>query len=342
MRSCNNMNFKKILLAVVLIFLMVFAGNIFFQNTKNEIPQVNMPTSNAPLSKPRPEAIPEMSKKEFKGSDLRLERVLERNAFYTRYYITYLSEGLKISGIMNVPTAAGPFPILILNHGYVDPKIYKNGTGGLQREQHYFAKNGYVVFQSDYRNYAQSDLDPDNDVRPRTGYVEDVLNGINALKISGLPFLNIDEIGMLGHSMGGGVTINIMVTKPDAANAYILLAPINADYKINFDKWVKNDFPETAKIFYERYGTYEENPQFWEEISAKNYLDKVSKPVMINQGTKDPDVPTEWSKELSESLKQKNKNVSYYEYENEGHLFYKSEDLFLQRSLEFLNQNLKK
>ena len=336
---------KKYLFLVLLLVLIAALSVIFLSSKRTVTKQLGTPfkqTEEQPKGETLDkDSIPSMSERKYNGSDLKLEKIISQNDSYTRYYITYQSEGLKISGIMNVPNGNGPFPIIILNHGYVDPAVYRNGQGGLQREQDYFARNGFVVFQSDYRNYGQSDLDPDKDIRPRSGYVEDVLNGINALKQSGLPYLDKNNIGMLGHSMGGGVTTNIMVTNPDIAKAYVLMAPINSDYKINFDKWVKSDFTETANAFYERYGSYEENPEIWESFSAKNYLDKISRPVQIHQGTKDPDVPVDWSRDFATTLKNKNKDVTYFEYEGEGHVFYKLESLALERNLEFFNNHLK-
>jgi hypothetical protein len=37
------------------------------------------------------------------GSDLVFERVLAESTLYTRYQISYRSEGFTISGIMNIP-----------------------------------------------------------------------------------------------------------------------------------------------------------------------------------------------------------------------------------------------
>lgn len=287
-----------------------------------------------------PDSISAMSEKQYNGSDLKLENVLSENESYTRYSITYKSEGLKISGIMNVPKGKGPFPILILNHGFIEPRNYTNGQG-LKREQDYFARNGYVVLHSDYRNYGYSDYDPNNDIRPRSGFVEDVINAAEALKKSDLPYLDKENIGMLGHSMGGGIELNVMVIKPDLAKAYVLLAPINADYQKNFDRWVKSDWSEVAQQFYEQYGTPQENPELWKSISAKYYLDKVSSPIMLHQGALDEDVPVEWSRELNNELKDKGKDITYYEYPNEPHTFINAQSIVMQRSLEFFDSRLK-
>src|SRR3989339_1743249 len=142
------------------------------------------------------------------GRDLKLGRVLARNAKYTRYYITYYSNDLKISGIMNVPSGKGPFPVLILNHGYINPKIYTNGRG-LKREQDYLVRRGYVVIHPDYRNHADSDKDSSQHLSLRLGYTEDVINAVYAVRESGFTFFDKENIGMLGHSMGGGITTNI-------------------------------------------------------------------------------------------------------------------------------------
>lgn len=344
-----SIRMKKTFLFII-IFMSLVIVSIFF--IMHKFPARNIVIENVSEEKifehkeepaaPNPDSIPAMSEKEFLGSDLKLERIVSKNKYYTRWFITYKSEGFKISGVMNVPLGKGPFPIIILNHGYIDPKVYRNGTG-VSRELDFFAKNGYVVFQSDYRNHAQSDFDPNNEVRPRSGYVEDVLNGASALKKSDLEFLDKENFGMLGHSMGGGITLNILVTKPETAKAYALLSPINSDYKVNFDRWVKTEWPETAEQFYEVYGTYEEEPEVWESFSAKNYFERISAPIMLHHGTADTETPLEWSRELEKILKEKNKDISYFEYTNEGHVFAaKAEDLMLQRTLEFFDKNLKK
>lgn len=288
-----------------------------------------------------PDTIPAMAAREFDGSDLKLVRVLDENAVYTRYSITYESEGFTVSGIMNIPHGDGPFPILILNHGYIDPEAYTNGQG-LKREQDFFARHGYAVLHSDYRNHAFSDFDPQNDVRPRTGYVEDVLNAISALKKADLPSLDKENIGMLGHSMGGGIALNVMVTKPDTVKAFVLLAPIHSDYKVNFDKWVSPEWPEIAEEFYRQYGTYEEKPELWRDLSAKNFFSRVTAPVMLHQGVLDEDVPVEWSRELNALLQKEGKDITYYEYPNEPHTFINAQPIVMNRSLEFFDQHLKK
>lgn len=68
-----------------------------------------------------------------------------------------------------------------------------------------------------------------NEEKLRFGYTVDVGNTIIALRASNLQALtNLDKnnIALMGHSMGGGVTMQLMTPHPDLANFWILYAPV--------------------------------------------------------------------------------------------------------------------
>ena len=125
-------------------------------------------------------------RKKYDGRALRLGRVLASNESYVRRFVTYRSGDLRISGHPQRAPRQGPFPVLVLGHGYIDPAIYVNGQG-LLREQDYLARRGYVVLHTDYRNHAASDDDPRAEVSLRLGYTEDVINAVLAVRRSGCP-----------------------------------------------------------------------------------------------------------------------------------------------------------
>jgi cephalosporin-C deacetylase-like acetyl esterase len=106
----------------------------------------------------RVEVLPDYLRHELTGTGLEFVKVLDENSAYTRYQISYLSDGLKISGIMNIPKGDGKYPLVILNHGHIDTDIYTLGRG-LKREQDYLARAGFAVVHTDYRNHAFSDKD---------------------------------------------------------------------------------------------------------------------------------------------------------------------------------------
>jgi len=293
-----------------------------------------------------PVSLPYLMQKEFDGRDLKLVKVLSGNRVYTRYYITYKSGKLLISGIMNVPKGKGPFPVIITNHGFIPTTIYTNGRG-LKREQDYLAKRGYVVLHPDYRNHAGSDKDPDNAFKLNIGYVEDVTNAVYAIKNSNYKFIDKEKIGMLGHSLGGLVALSIMVTKPDLVNAYVLFAPMSSDYRDNFNRWIlhrrepKFGHPETAKKIIERYGSPDTNPEFWDNISAKTFLNNIKSPVEVHHGTADKSVPLEWSERLVKMFKAQKKEINLYTYPGEKHEFINAWPLVMKRSAQFFDSHLK-
>ena len=291
-------------------------------------------------------SIPFMKEKKFDGRGLRLVKILEKNPAYTKYYITYMSDRFKISGIMDVPKGKGPYPVIITAHGYIDPKVYTNGRG-LKREQDYFARRGFVVLHPDYRNHAGSDKDESQNLSLHIGYTEDVINAVYAVKKSGLKFIDNSRIGLLGHSMGGLIGLNIMVIEPGLVNAYVLFAPMSIDYRDNFNRWIlrrkepKYGRRETAMKIIAMYGSPEANPGFWNNISVKSFVSDVTAPVQLHHGTADESVPYEWSQELVKALKDKGKDVQFYSYEGERHEFIRRWPAVMKRATEFFDRELR-
>lgn len=278
--------------------------------------------------------------KKYDGRDLRLGRVLARNDAYTRYFVTYASGSLRISGIMNVPTGPGPYPVLVLNHGYIDPAIYTNGRG-LAREQDYLARRGYVVLHTDYRNHAQSSDDGRSELNLRLGYTEDVINAVLAIKQSRLPYLDRERIGLLGRSMGGGITYNVLVAQPGLVKAAVVYAPVSSDAVDNFNRWTRTE-PALATAIIRAYGAPERNPAFWRNLSAVNFFDRVTEPILIQHGTADESCPIAWSRETLAALKKAGKNATMYTYPGEHHAFGPAWPTSMARTVTFLDQRLKK
>ena len=295
-------------------------------------PEFTSPNSYHPIS------IPALSQKEYNGRDLKLGIVQANTDRYTRYFVTYKSGDLTISGIMNIPKGDGPFPVLILNHGYIDPAIYTNGRG-LRREQDYLASNGFAVLHPDYRNHAQSDKDPDYEHNIRTGYIEDVINAVLAVKGSDIPRLDTDRIGMLGHSMGGGIAQGVMVIQPDLVDAFVLYAPVSSNVVDSFNRWTTTR-PAVASEIVRRFGSPADKPDFWKNLSPRTFFEKVSAPVLIFHGTADDSVPIEWSRDTERLLREGGKEVRLVEYPGQPHEFSTSHPDFMSQTSAFFNENL--
>ncbi len=278
-------------------------------------------------------------RRDFDGRALRVRRVLARTDAYTRHFVTYRSDDLRISGVMNVPTGRGPFPVLILNHGYIDPPLYSNGQG-LMREQDYLARAGYVVLHTDYRNHAQSEAAPQTERRLRLGYTEDVINAVLAVKRSRLRYLDGDRVGYLGRSMGGGVTYNALVVRPGLVDAAVVYAPVSSNTVDNFNRWIRPDRDGLASRIVSRYGAPERNPRFWRNVSPRTFFDRVTEPLIVHHGTADESCPIRWSRQTVRALRRTGNDVRMYTYPGEPHAFIADWTLSMRRSVRFLDRHL--
>jgi dipeptidyl aminopeptidase/acylaminoacyl peptidase len=305
------------------------------------LPTITTTTTPTPRP-PHPVSLQALIAKDYDGRDLKVGRVLARNSAYTRHFVTYKSGDLTISGIMNVPTGDGPFPVLVLSHGYIDPDVYTNGRG-LSREQDYLARRGYVVLHTDYRNYAQSDDDPGNELRLRLGYTEDVVNAVLAIKRSSLRYLDRERVGLLGRSMGGGITLNALVVKPDLVDAAVVFAPVSSDTVDNFDRWIRGESGRRrlANSIIAKYGSPERNPVFWRNVSPVNFFDRVSAPILIHHGTADASCPIGWSRKTLTALRRVDKDAKLFTYEGEQHAFGPAWPTSMRRTVAFLDAKLR-
>ncbi len=271
---------------------------------------------------PHPVSLPALMERPYDGDGLRAGEVLDRTDAYTRYSVTYRGSGLTISGIMNVPEGAGPFPVLVLAHGYIDPAIYTTGRG-LRREQDYLARRGYVVLHTDYRSHAGSDDDPQNEVRMRLGYTEDVINAVYAVKRSTLPYLDKGRVGLLGRSMGGGIAYNVLAVQPGLVDAAVVYAPVSSNAVDNFDRWIRGEPARSAlaESIVAAYGSPEDNPAFWAGISPVTYVDRVTEPLLVHHGTADDTCPIAWSEATVAAFTAAGKDVTFLTYDGEPHAF---------------------
>jgi dipeptidyl aminopeptidase/acylaminoacyl peptidase len=148
-----------------------------------------------------PFTIDGLRQHDFQGGSIQIRSVLDDNDKFATYLIDYPSDGLTITGVMQIPSGDGPFPVILMNHGFFSRSVYNSGDG-TDRASAFLAEHGYITLASDYRSWGDSDI---GNSFFYSGLVIDVINLINA--IPSIKAADPDRIGMWGHSMGGGVTM---------------------------------------------------------------------------------------------------------------------------------------
>ncbi|NOH04001.1 MAG: S9 family peptidase [Chloroflexi bacterium] len=284
----------------------------------------------------------------YPGSDITIVKELERGVNYRRYYAYYLSEGLKIYALLTIPNGAPPegsFPAIVFNHGYIPPNVYRTTERYIAYVDQ-LARSGYVVFRIDYRGHDQSEGDAAG-AYGHPGYLIDVMNAVASLKR--MPEVNPEKIGMWGHSMGGYLTLRAMVISKDV-KAGVIWAGVVASYPDLLYNWRRTGSftpsPSSRGVgwrtaWIEAYGTPEQNPAFWDSVSATSYLADLSGPLQLHHGTNDEDVPLAFSIRLAELARAQGQIADLYTYEGDNHNISKYFSTAMRRTIEFFDIYLK-
>lgn len=298
---------------------------------------------------PHPLSIEALKQGEYPGSDLVIEQELEQGSNFKRYIASYKSEGLKQFGLLTIPTGETPstgWPIIIFNHGYIPPTQYKT-TEKYVAYTNAFSRAGYIVFRPDYRGHGNSEGEAVGGYGSNA-YTIDVLNAMASVKR--LPEADPTRVGMWGHSMGGFITLRAMVTDP-SIKAGVIWGGVVGSYADLLNNWRRRSSPTPPALpsgarrwrqaLTEQFGTPEQNPEFWNSISANSFLTEIGGPIQLHHGMADSSVPPAFSETLKEQLEAAGKTVELYEYPGDDHNISGNLGLALQRSVEFFDKWVK-
>lgn len=323
----------------------------------------NQRASENPTNSPEqnPLMISVMRKNSYPGSNLVIEQTLADGSNYHQYIASYKSEGLKIYGLLTVPNGEKPrdgWPVIIFNHGYIPPEVYRT-TERYVAYVDAFARNGYIVFKSDYRGNGNSEGSPEG-AYYSTAYTTDVLNALASLKKYELKLpsgegnvANPNKIGMWGHSMGGNITLRSLVVDPKDIKAAVIWGGVVGSYGDLMNNWTRRvPFQPSSRQLalrnryrqdlIKKYGTPQTNPIFWNSIDPTNFVSDIVAPIELHHGEADEEVPLEFSKSLFDKLKQAGKDVELYTYPGADHnISSPSFETAMARSIIFFDKYLK-
>ena len=307
----------------------------------------------------RPYTIAGLREHDFRSGPIEVRGILEITDIFTRYLIAYPSDDLVITGILQIPRrGTPPFPVLVLNHGYFYRGDFNSGDG-TDRAAEYFNRRGYLTLSSDYRSWGGSGVGASLFY---SGLVIDVINLLNG--IASIPEADPDRIGMLGHSMGGGITVKVLAVDR-RVRAAVLYSTVSADDADIIERWgsgcigdvfenellvgcnssdiVPLDLPSEVVDAYQK-ASYE--PALLRETSAIFHLEGITAPVQIGYGTEDGQVlsgtPPAWSQKLHAALLEAGVSSELFAYEGEGHSFLAEQWVaFMERSARFFDKHVR-
>lgn len=341
---------KKIIIISSIIFV-VALGVYIFMNSRKAQTTITQKGTNT-FSETNPLSVSFMRKQSYPGSDLVIEQTLPSGSNYSQYIASYKSEGLKIYGLLTVPNGTKPkdgWPVVIFNHGYIPPKEYRT-TERYGAYVDAFARNGYIVFKSDYRGNGNSEGEAMG-AYYSPGYTIDVLNALASVKK--YKDANPNKVGMWGHSMGGFITVRSLEIDSSIKAAVIWGGVIGSYEDIMFN-WRRGSTSEWHPAPSERarlnqhvqeiithIGSPSADSPFWQSIDSFYNVQFINAPVQLHHGLSDEEVPVEFSQNFYSQMKKNNKTIELYEYPGSDHNISQSFSLAMDRSVAFFDKYLK-
>jgi dipeptidyl aminopeptidase/acylaminoacyl peptidase len=225
-------------------------------------------------------------------------------------------------------------PAIIWVHGSGDGQNYLGWQPGSWRMYYamdqYFAQQGYVILTVDYRGNSGYSRDWATGSYGDAGGSEtgDVNGGADYLK--SLPYVDGDKIGVWGLSYGGYMVLQSLVVDPTLFNCAIDVAGVGDWYTYNVGVSTRLG------------GNPSSNPELWDRSSPVRHLDKLSRPLLILQGTADTNVPFWETLKVVDTLEKLHKPFDLMIYPGEPHWFRRSyvlQDAW-RRSEAFFNSHL--
>lgn len=380
----------------LLSFLVFFSACVPVASTPTAVlppPILTLITSVPPTLMPTPTPIPTIEElifpftieglreREYQSGKITIIEEQLQTDLFTRYLIEYPSDGLTITGIMQIPkNGREPFPVIVMNHGFFSRFVFASGDG-TDRAAEFLNRRGYLTISSDYRSWGGSDIGPSLFY---SGLVIDVINLLNA--IPSIPEADYERIGLWGHSMGGGVTFKVLTVYPalfdsgvqspargavngtdfevniKAAVFYSTVSADDADVIARWGPGCVGDIASGERLYgcnssdilplylppslIAAYKEAVRMPDLLEQVSAIQHLDYVTAPVQIHYGTLDGEylngTPPEWSIKAYKAFVETENPVELYAYDGEGHSFLADQWwAFMERTARFFDLHVR-
>lgn len=332
---------KKFVIYILLTITLVSFGwlfNSFYQNYASS-PIIINPVIPKPLEKYAFENLAII--KPEKGN-VQIEEVISEEGGFTSYLFSLEfkpslkeREIKKTTGQLNIPTGKGQYPVIVMFRGYVDQEIYETGIG-TKKSAATYAQNGFITIAPDFLGYAGSDIQAENIFESRFQTYTTALFVLESLgSISAWDGTNIF---LWGHSNGGQVALTILEITGDNYPT-VLWAPVTKSFPYSI-LYYTDESEDKGKYIRRELAKFE-NLYDVEQYSLDNYLEEISAPIQIHQGTSDDAVPIEWTNEFVKILDDLEKEVSYYTYPGADHNMVPAWNTVVERNLVFFNKYLK-
>lgn len=240
--------------------------------------------------------------------------------------IEYTSrDGLKIMGYLFLPKGteeAKDLPVVVNPHG----GPWARDSWGFRAESQFLANRGYAVLKMNFRGSTGFGKKFWQASFKQWGLKmqDDVTDGVAWLVQKGIA--DKDRIAIYGGSYGGYATLAGLTFTPDLYRCGVDYVGVSNIFTLM--ETIPPYWTPMREMFYEMVGHPEKEKELLKNASPVFHADKITAPLFVAQGAKDPRVKKAESDQIVEALKKRGVDVPYLVKENEGHGFRNEENRF--------------
>jgi dipeptidyl aminopeptidase/acylaminoacyl peptidase len=349
----RHRNFFIYLAITSLICLIIASGFAIWRARQPKPVTTNTTTTQVAQPEPTPELNPlqieAIKARNYPGSKIVVEQDLGSKSGYNSKIVSYKSDEFKVFALMATPVGSAPvggWPVVILNHGYVEPSAYRTTNNYYSAPISALASSGFAVLMPDFRGHGSSQGTPEGGHFSPV-YTYDNLNLVNSIPQTPELGLSSSRIGTLGHSLGAHTSLRVAVVNPNI-KATVYAAGVVASVDDILYNWPNSPMPSdlpasihaTRDALLAKYGTPKTNPEFWNSVSAINYVGDITGNSQIHHSQNDSVVPLNFSTKLDSALKTADKPVEFYVYPGSDHQIISNSQLAISRMVEFFRKTL--
>ncbi len=268
-------------------------------------------------------------------------------------------DGLEIHGYLTLPKNwNGPGPMILNVHG----GPWSRDIWLYDPEPQFFANRGYACLQVNFRGSTGYGKDFVNAGDREWGakMQDDLTDGVQWAIDQGIA--DPEKVVIFGGSYGGYATLAGITFTPDLYRAAVAsVAPANLEKWLGAIPPYWEAFRKVMDVRVGRVPRYESGPkegqlkpeEEWDETDKKDieflrtrspyfHVDNIRVPLLYAQGANDQRIKIEESDSFVKAMRERDLEVEYVVYENEGHGFARPENRldFYKRAEKFLSKHL--
>ena len=288
----------------------------------------------------------------FEGGNISFGKIIkEGEGFNSRIFYfsdTFDGKSKKVSGLINIPSKEGTYPVLLMFRGFVDREIYTTGEG-TRRTAEEFAGNGFITLAPDFLGYGESDMPSDQSIEERFQTYTTAMSFLSSMSTLNIAFekdetviprADLEKIGIWAHSNGGQIALSVLAISGKPIPT-VLWAPVSKPFPYNI-LYFTDEYDDEGKALRKVVAEFEKDYDVY-KYSVTKYLPWIKAPIQLHQGSADEAVPKRWSDQFDELLTKQEIEHEYFVYPGENHNFNNgSWPLAVSRSIEFYNSQFSK